>query len=86
MIIFHDHKSSLKTIIEKTISIRYFISGLNKIKQGKEMVCASTLLKDLLSVNHCVIESYDLVTNDNGVKTLKVHLHPLKSYSDRCPG
>ena len=50
MIIFHDHKSSLKTIIEKTISIRYFISGLNKIKQGKEMVCASTLLKDLLSV------------------------------------
>ena len=50
------------------------------------MVCASTLLKDLLSVNHCVIESYDLVTNDNGVKTLKVHLHPLKSYSDRCPG
>lgn len=50
------------------------------------MVCASTLLKDLLSVNHCVIESYDLVTNDNGVKTLKVHLHPLKSYSDRCSG
>lgn len=49
------------------------------------MVCASTLLKDLLSVNHCVIESYDLVTNDNGVKTLKVYLHPLKSYSDRCP-
>lgn len=85
MIVFHGHKSSLKTRIEKTISIRYFMSGLNKIKQGKEMVFASTLLKDLLSVNHCVIESYDLVTNNNGVKTLKVYLHPLKSYSDRCP-
>lgn len=49
------------------------------------MVCACALLKDLLSVNHCVIESYGLVTNDNGVKTLKVYLHSLKSYSDRCP-
>lgn len=49
------------------------------------MVCASTLLKDLLSVNYCVIESYDLVTDHKGVKTLKVHLHPLKSHSDRCP-
>ncbi len=85
MIIFHDHKSSLKTRIEKTISIRYFISGLNKIKQGKEMVCASTLLKDLLSVKHCVIETCNLVTDNNGVKTLQVHLHPLKSHSDRCP-
>ena len=49
------------------------------------MVCASTLLKDLLSVNHCVIESCNLVTDNNGVKTLQVHLHPLKSHSDRCP-
>ena len=38
MIILHDHKSSLKTRIEKTISIRYFMSGLNKIKHGKEMI------------------------------------------------
>lgn len=49
------------------------------------MVCASTLLKDLLSVKHCVIETCNLVTDNNGVKTLQVHLHPLKSHSDRCP-
>lgn len=49
------------------------------------MVCATTLLKDLLSVKHCVIETCNLVTDNNGVKTLQVHLHPLKSHSDRCP-
>lgn len=49
------------------------------------MASASTLLKDLLSVKHCVIESYNLVTDDKGVRTLKVYVHPYKSHSDRCP-
>jgi len=35
MIVLHDHKSSMKTRIEKTISIRFLYNGLNKIKQGK---------------------------------------------------
>ena len=30
------------------------------------MVSLCTLLKDLLSVKHCVIETHDLVTDDNG--------------------
>jgi|GEM_PF-5706494 len=49
------------------------------------MVSASTLLKHLLSVKHCVIESNDLVTDGNSVNTLKVYSHSQRSHSDWCP-
>lgn len=34
-----------------------FYKWVKQHKIGKEIVCASTQLKDLLSVNHCEIES-----------------------------
>ena len=49
------------------------------------MASAVTLLKKFANVNHCVIDSFEFVTNAANVATLKIHLHPLKSYSDRCP-
>ncbi len=49
------------------------------------MVSASTLLKNLLSVKNCVIESFEFVTDAKGITILKVYVHPLKAHSDRCP-
>lgn len=49
------------------------------------MASAVTLLKKFANVNHCVIDSFEFVTNAANIATLKIHLHPLKSYSDRCP-
>lgn len=49
------------------------------------MTSASTLLKKFANVNHSVIDSYVLTDNYLGETVLKINLHPLKSYSDRCP-
>ena len=49
------------------------------------MVPMCNVLKKLLSVNNCVINSYEFVTDDNGVTTLKVFVRPHKHHSNLCP-
>ena len=49
------------------------------------MTSASTLLKKFANVNHSVIDSYELTEIFLAETDLKINLHPLKSYYDRCP-
>lgn len=49
------------------------------------MVSAATLLKKFANVNNSIIDSWEFVEDSSSITTLKVHLHPYKSHSCRCP-
>lgn len=49
------------------------------------MVSANTLLKKIVNVNHCVIDSASFDYEDDTTLILNIYLHPFKSYADRCP-
>ncbi|MDO4938104.1 MAG: ISL3 family transposase [Sutterellaceae bacterium] len=49
------------------------------------MTLGKTLLKHLLNVKDAVIEGYELVDDEQGVKSLYIDLHPTKAHADRCP-
>lgn len=49
------------------------------------MASIRTLLKNLINVNNCVINSFDLTTNSSDQICLDIHLRPHKNCSCRCP-
>ena len=49
------------------------------------MVSIAKIFKAILNVNNVVIDNIELAVTDNGVKVLKIDLHPTKAHANRCP-
>ena len=62
-----------------------FISAKITTLTGKDMVSIAKIFKAILNVNNVVIDNIELTVTDNGVKVLKIDLHPTKAHANRCP-
>ena len=62
-----------------------FISAKITTLTGKDMVSIAKIFKAILNVNNVVIDNIELAVTDNGVKVLKIDLHPTKAHANRCP-
>ena len=49
------------------------------------MVSATKLIKNIINVKHSVIDDIQISKSSDGIVSIEVYLHPIKSYSDRCP-
>ena len=62
-----------------------FISAKITTLTGKDMVSIAKIFKAILNVNNVVIDNIELAVTDNGVKVLKIDLHPTKARTIICP-
>src|SRR5574344_800282 len=56
----------------------------NKIQEIK-VGSATKLIKNIINVKHSVIDDIQISKSSDGIVSIAVYLHPIKSYSDRCP-